>query len=289
MSAQVARLLRRILRLPRPLLLAFDVDGTLAPIVDDPAAARVPAAMARTLRALCATPGVHVALVTGRDAASLARVAPVAGVWRALEHGRVVVAPGARLRTRRLSASEQARLRTFENWIGEHARHLGARLERKPESRSLHVRELARRSPAHAARLLDAAWRAARDAGLHPRAGRGFVEGALAPADKGHALASIARATRARAAVYFGDDTTDEPAIRRASSLGGLGVFVRSSERPRAPRGTGATLEGPSEVATLLAALVQRTRVELKPRARLADARRSRPSARRGDPSRPSR
>lgn len=292
LSDRVAPLVRRVARLPRPLLLALDVDGTLAPIVDDPAAARVPAATARTVRALCALPRVHVALVTGRDAASLGRVARVSGAWRALEHGRVVVAPGARLRTRPLSAAERGRLQAFERWIHEHARDLGARLERKPESRSLHVRELARRSPARAARLLDEAWRAADDAGLHPRAGRGFVEGTLTRADKGSAVAAIAQATGARATVYLGDDATDEPAIRRAGSLGGLGIFVRSNERPLAPRGASATLDGLAEVAVLLTALVRplrEPRARVKPRARLAGARRVRRSASRRGPSRRSR
>ena len=97
MSTVVDRCADRIVGLPRPLLLAFDVDGTLAPIVARPERARVPTATRRVLAHLAASRGIDVALVTGRDAASLRRVVRVARVWRALEHGRLVVAPGERL------------------------------------------------------------------------------------------------------------------------------------------------------------------------------------------------
>jgi trehalose-phosphatase len=260
--------------------------------VDDPVGARVPATTARVVRALGARPDVHVALVTGRAADSLARVVHVPGAWRAVEHGRVVIAPGARLPVRRLTPDERRRLAAFEHWIREAAVPWGARLERKPESRSLHVRELERRSAARAARLLERAWRMALAAGLHPRAGRGFVEGTLTGADKGAAVASIAKRVRAHGVVYVGDDATDEPAIRAAAALGGIGIFVRSSERPRTPRGARATLEGLADVAALLSALSEPRAApwaRVTPRARVRGAGRSRPPASRRGPSRPSR
>ena len=109
----------RIWALPRPTLLAFDVDGTLAPIVDDPAAARVPAATATALRKLAKRQGLRVALVTGRDGASLRRLVRVPGAYRALEHGALVVGPGQRVPRRRLSAQAGAKLRSFERWVEE--------------------------------------------------------------------------------------------------------------------------------------------------------------------------
>ncbi len=257
-AARAARLAERIAHLPRPLLLAFDVDGTLAPIVDDPAGARVPRANLRMLDALRGVPRIHVALVTGRDARSLARVARVAGVWRVVEHGRIVVAPGARLRRQPLTATERARLRAFERWARARAQPLGAVIEHKPESRSVHVREFARRSPTRAKRLLAEAVRIARDVGLMPRLGRGFVEAEVRSADKADAVAQIARTARARAVLYIGDDRTDANAIRLAGKLGGLGIFVRSDERPRAPCGASVVLDGPDEVALVLQHLVGR-------------------------------
>lgn len=253
----VEELAAAIGRLSRPLLVACDVDGTLAPIVDDPAAARVPPSVARDLRTLAARRGVHVALVTGRDAGALARLVRVPGAWRALEHGARLVAPRERAARRRLSPAELARLGAFEAWALERAVPHGAELEHKPESRALHVRTLARRQPALARRLLREASAAARRSSLSPRAGRAVLEAELRPGDKGDALSQLVRAARCRGVVYVGDDLTDVPAIRRAVELGGIGLFVRSAERPRAPRGATASLAGPAEVAALLSLLAR--------------------------------
>ena len=72
----------RLRRLPRPLLVGLDVDGTLAPIVADPAAARIPEATQQLLRKLAKREGLIVALLTGRDLPALRRMGSVAGAWR---------------------------------------------------------------------------------------------------------------------------------------------------------------------------------------------------------------
>lgn len=251
-------LVTRIAALPRPVLLAFDVDGTLAPIVEDPDAARVPREVTRALRTLARARGVRVALVTGRDATSLARVVRIPRAYRAIEHGRRVLAPGASPREPVPSPALRARLDAFEAWARVHALPAGARLERKPQSRVVHVRALAARDPAGAERLLARADRAARRADLVPRSGRAVLEAALGDADKSTALASLARATGAKSVVYAGDDRTDRAAIARAGALGGLGIHVRSAEQPRAPRGTAAVVPGSDALGRLVLALAQR-------------------------------
>jgi trehalose 6-phosphate phosphatase len=238
---------QRVADLPRPLLLAFDVDGTLAPIVDDPAAARVSRPTLQALRLLARQRAIHVALVTGRDAKSLAAVVPVRGFYRAVEHGGVVIAPGERATRGRLKPSERAKLDAFAQWVREHAVPEGARLELKPRARVVHVRALARRAPQRATQLLRAARREARKVGLVAREGRAVVEAELTPGDKGTALRKLCRRARARGVVYVGDDLTDVPAIAVARELGGLGFFVSSHERSR-PRGATAVLGGPGVV-----------------------------------------
>ncbi len=47
-------------------LIALDRDGTLVPIVDDPAEAVIQDGLRKTLHALAQEPGVHVALVSAR-------------------------------------------------------------------------------------------------------------------------------------------------------------------------------------------------------------------------------
>ncbi|MCW2926710.1 MAG: HAD-superfamily hydrolase subfamily [Thermoleophilia bacterium] len=74
------------------LVLLLDVDGVLAPIVDDPAAAAVPAeTVALVQRAVdeCALVGI----VTGRGLERAMEMVPVRGAWYAALHGARIVSP----------------------------------------------------------------------------------------------------------------------------------------------------------------------------------------------------
>lgn len=245
-----------IAALDRPLLVALDVDGTLAPIVEDPGAARVPRPVASTLRALSRAPDVRVALVTGRDARSLGAVAPVPRAFRAVEHGRRILRPGEPPRPLSLTDEQRRRLDAFRRWAMAEARGLGARVELKEGAVAVHVRDLVKRDPAAAERALDATEREAQKLGLHARAGRAVREVEAIRGDKGHALSRLVRLTRARGTVYAGDDLTDFPAIARASDLDGVGVFVRSRERRRGPSRATAVLDGPGALSQMLAELL---------------------------------
>ncbi len=247
-------LAERVAALPRPLLVALDVDGTLAPIVADPASARVPEEVAARVEMLSGAPGVTVALVTGRDAAQLDRMMTAPRAWRVVEHGRAILAPGEP--SPEIDPASRARLDAFESWAAARLRARGARVERKPASVAVHVRELAAGDAEAGAAVLREAERAAMDAGLFPREGRAVLEASVARADKGTALAALMSRTGAASVVYAGDDLTDVPAIALASERG-LGVFVRSSERPAAPPGASAELPGPESVAELLGHLVR--------------------------------
>ncbi len=238
-------MVRRIRALPRSRLLAFDVDGTLAPIVPVPEEARVPAPTRRALRMLGERE--RIAFVTGRDLAGLRRVlGSVPGAWRAVEHGGWIVPPGTRARRPPPTMEERARLAAFEAFV----RATPGRLEKKPRAVALHVRGL---DGALRDALLARAARRARRLGLHVRHGRAVLEAELSPGDKGEALAALQYRTGARAVFFAGDDLTDLPAIRYAQRHG-LGVFVASAER-RSPRGvpTVASVESFGEAVALLA------------------------------------
>lgn len=257
-SARTEALADAIVDLPRPLLLGFDVDGTLAPIVDDPAAAGVPGPVQGDLRRLVRAHGVSLALITGRDRAALSRMLRVPGAYRAVEHGRVLIAPGQRPQGAGLSRQERECLASYGRWVESTLVPQGAELEAKPQSRGVHVRRLARRAPKRAAALLKQATAEATALGLHVRQGRAVIEAELRPGDKGLALRALAKTTGARAVVYAGDDVTDTPALRAAVELGGLGLFVRSAERPRRPAGVSHSLAGTQAVAHLIEALAHR-------------------------------
>ena len=76
-----------------PLLIALDIDGTIAPIAPTPAQAAVPPRTRETLERLTRLPNVHVAFVTGRAAADGRQLVAVADSWTIGNHGIETVDP----------------------------------------------------------------------------------------------------------------------------------------------------------------------------------------------------
>lgn len=245
---------QRLARTPGTVLIALDIDGVLAPIVERPGRARIPKKTRAALRRLAAVPGVELAFITGRDADSAERMLGDLPGWRAVGHGLVVYRGGRPAPSPSVSPEQQAALDDFRGWIGAHL-PAGVRVEHKPTSTALHFRELDARSPGEASRLFEKARSAASG---HPsltmRDGRQVLEvGVLGHKDQ--ALLHIASATGASALAFAGDDVTDEPAIAAATRAGGLGLFVRSRERPGQPPGASGTLAGTRGVERWLSAL----------------------------------
>ena len=75
-------------------LLAFDFDGTLAPICADPAEARLDRGAAALLAETSHMEGVVVAIVSGRDADDLSLRVDTDSVYLIASHGLEVRAPG---------------------------------------------------------------------------------------------------------------------------------------------------------------------------------------------------
>jgi trehalose-phosphatase len=248
--------LESLLALPRPLLVALDVDGTISPIVRDPDLATIPLHTVETLRSLARSPGIVLALVTGRDLDSLARMEQLEGVWRAVEHGGLVVAPGETPRRPELIAEHREALARFADWVDERAQ--GAFIEHKPQAIAVHVRAIASTDPARAEALLAEADELARGLGLHVRRGKALREAEAIHHDKGSALREIFERSGARSLFFAGDDLTDLPAIELAVA-NGLGAFVCSDEQRGTPPGGALLLKSVTETAELLAALAAQT------------------------------
>ena len=208
----------------RPLLLASDYDGVLARLRNDPSAAVPEPGFANLLAAIAAAEGVTVALVSGRGVADLRRTSGLIGPYRWVgSHGAEFDGPVDReLATRRDT------LATALAPLVEAVR--GARLEVKPASVAVHVRQVA--DPAAAAALLASA-DAAVDPSLTKKPGKAVLELAVTDADKGSAVARLREELDAAAVVYLGDDLTDEDVFRRLGA-GDVGVKV----------GEGATAAG---------------------------------------------
>ena len=189
-------------------LLAFDFDGTLAPIVDRPDDASVPAEVSRCLAKLAR---LHpVAVITGRRVADVrARIA--------FKPRFVIGNHGAEDRSSRLPDDAARALDALRHRLGAEARVLagaGVVVEDKQYSLALHYRLAADAAVALAtieALLSD----------LAPALGRfggKCVVNVVARGvpDKGDALDALVRRSGAGAAFFVGDDVNDEAVFRRA-------------------------------------------------------------------------
>lgn len=245
-------LLESLLSLERPLLVALDVDGTLSPIVRDPDMAEIPAKTLSTLEALSEAPGIELALITGRDLDSLARMEQLDGIWRAVEHGGLVLAPGEAPVPRALDERQRGALRRFRDWVEAHASD--AFIEHKPQAIAVHVRAIASDDPDRAARLLREAEELAQRLGLHVRRGKAVREAEAVHYDKGSALREVFERSGASCVFFAGDDLTDFPAIEFAARHG-LGAFVCSDEQKGRPPASATLLQSVGELAGLLGQL----------------------------------
>ncbi|TFV55357.1 trehalose-phosphatase [Geodermatophilus sp. DF01-2] len=189
----------------RPLLVASDYDGVLAPLVGDPSAAIPQPGVAEALGRLAARDGVVVALVSGRGVADLQAVSGLDGPYRWIgSHGAEYGGPLAdELAARRDALAEQLAPLV--------AAVPGARLEVKPASVAVHVRQAPDRIAAAA--LLEQA-DAAADPSLTKKPGKEVLELAVTDADKGSALLRLGADLGAATTLYLGDDRTDEDAFR---------------------------------------------------------------------------
>src|SRR5579864_5370719 len=186
----------------RPLL-AFDIDGTLAPIVARPHAARLPDAVQRCLADLATR--ADVAIITGRSVGDARRMLDFEPRYLIGNHGGEGLPEGRE----RATAFEQT-VRAWHDALAacEALVAHGVVLEDKRYSLSLHYRQAANPS---------ASYRAIRgriDA-LDPVPkvidGKAVVN-LLPPGapDKGEALRALMVTTRTSSAIYVGDDDTDE-------------------------------------------------------------------------------
>lgn len=222
MSASAAALEGELARVAQvtTLLVATDFDGTIAPFVLDPRAARALPEALPALTALAGMPATTAALVSGRDLDSLAAASGVAAdrsdaIVLIASHGaqfsRGVEAMGGREAPDALADRRDALHAELQAIAGQCP---GAHVEVKSAGLALHTRAVPADHASRAAQALAAAAAFGHEQpGVRVIAGSAVVELALSTADKGSALRALAGQLGADCVVYLGDDTTDEDAF----------------------------------------------------------------------------
>jgi trehalose 6-phosphate phosphatase len=197
-------------------LLAFDFDGTLAPIVDDPASAAVPQTTRRLLAQVSQI--FPCAVISGRTEAELSRLLSGVTVWYAIGN-------------RYLDLPEQmaSRYDAVRTWLPVLSARLaafeGISVEDKGAALALHYRGAA--DGARAQEAIRAAAESLRGVRLIP--GKQVVN--LVPQDAAHKGAAVDRLRvqlGCEKALYVGDDGTDEDAFGMGPEV--VGVRVGAAE-----------------------------------------------------------
>jgi trehalose-phosphatase len=204
----------RILSAPS-LVLELDFDGTLAPIVPTPAAARMPDSTRELLAELAAEPGITVVLLSGRSLADIQDKVDVPNVVYGGNHGMEIwredglsftesAAAAARGELSRVTAALSRSLEPIE----------GVEVEDKGLTSSVHYRRVNKR---HHAGVVDAVARAVAETGGRLRLTKGSMVAEIRPDvewNKGAAARWIQHQLGGSALpIYIGDDTTDEDAF----------------------------------------------------------------------------
>lgn len=211
--------LARIAAEPAEAALFLDIDGVLAPIVDRPEDARVPAETRKVLRRLWGRYAL-VACVTGRSSEVAREIVGVEGLTYVGEHG-LELEPEAQ------QWAEPIHGFAIEvPWVD---------VEVKPLSVAFHYRTAP--DAEQAREELEVVAAGALDLGFRTRWGRMVLE-VLPPVDasKGTAVRHLLETTGLRRALYAGDDTTD---LDGFSALDGLETAVRVAV---------VSAEGPAEL-----------------------------------------
>ncbi len=245
---------------PGRAVIALDFDGTLAPIVPDPAEARALPAAVQALRQL--TPLIAtMAVVTGRPAltaveyASLDRVPGIVVLghygrqrWQSGHMETPPAPPGLAVARRRLPSV-----------LAQAVPPDGIFVEDKGEALAVHTRRAA--DPGVALERIRAPLLTlAAETGLRAEPGRFVIELRPEGADKGIALTELAGQRDRSAVLFCGDDLGDRPAFAavrrlRDSGLPGIAVCSGSAEVADLADEVDLIVNGPEGVAALLAGI----------------------------------
>jgi trehalose 6-phosphate phosphatase len=245
---------------PGRALVALDFDGTLSPIVADPAQARAHPGAVPALRQVAAVVGT-LAVITGRPAASavdLGGFEAVPGLIVLGHYGLERWADGTLDSPPSLPGVEAARAR-LPGLLAQAGAPDGTRIEDKGHAVAVHTRQAA--DPQAALdRLRDPLAGLAAQYGLAVEPGRMVIELRPQGMDKGQALRTLVQQRKPSAVMFCGDDLGDVAAFDavrelRREGVPGLTVFSGSAEVTALAQPADLVVAGPAGVVALLGAL----------------------------------
>jgi len=228
----------------------LDYDGTLTPIVEDPAKAKISETTRKVIKRLAKQ--YSVAIISGRDLADVWKMVGIDDIAYAGSHGFDIIGPSGRHQDRErgkrflpaLERAEKDLVKTLEVIPG-------ARIERKLFAIAVHYRQVDRARLDELKKRFDEVL--SRYPELRKTGGKEIFE--LRPNvewDKGKALFSMLESLYTDSSrvlpMYIGDDETDEDAFR-ALSKRGIAIIVGTEKRQTAAH---YSLRNPDEVVQFL-------------------------------------
>lgn len=249
---------------PAHALIASDFDGTLSPIVADPASARAYPGAADVLGRLALAVGT-VAIITGRPAADAVRLGGLENVpglivlghygaerWQDGTVTAAPVPPG-------IAVVRDELPRVLAGLRAGAGAPAGTRIEDKGTALAVHTRQTA--DPEGALRLLrEPLAKLATEAGLGIEPGKAVLEIRPTGSDKGGALTALVAERGARSVLFCGDDLGDLAAFAavrdlRADGVAGCCVASQSPESGKVAEAADLVVDGPAGIVRLMFAV----------------------------------
>ena len=247
----------RIIRDAPRVLLVSDFDGTLAPIVDRPDQAALPAETKETLIKLVCRDKYVLGIVSGRSLDDVSSRIGIPGLFYAGNHGLEIKGPGMSFVHPEAGAFRQILQEAYLRLRQELGEIPGVIVEQKGLTLSVHHRltpdglvgEVQTRFAEAMAPFLE-------PGKLKITRGKKVLE--VRPHldwDKGKAIIKLREAyPETSLTVFFGDDLTDEDGFSVVQDSGGLAVFVGPAREPTCAL---HWLDSPEEVAETLKLMLE--------------------------------
>ncbi len=237
-------------------LLLFDYDGTLTPIVDRPELALLPPAVKKSLVQVSRKDKYVVGIISARSLEDVASKVSIDGLLYAGNHGLEMRGPGLDFVHPEAERSAATIGQAYHQLQGGLAHLAGVFTEHKGLSLTVHYR-LAQATAAEVKGIVEEAI-----SGLIKTEALVVSPGKMAfeirphlDWDKGKAISRIISAyPQATLSLFFGDDRPDEAGFAAVQDAGGIGVFVGPAREP-----TAATyrVDSPHEVSQVLGLMAQ--------------------------------